>query len=257
MAGLSQKDQKRLLDHVEKQGVAVTATTKGYLLRMPDGKTAMLHKTQSDRMAPMALRATLKRSGISWPFDGATAELPKYITEGTMRDSTIDRYRRAVQVDGEFPDEVFPQELARAEHELRNPGEPMPKAIDFTRMYRALYRLGYVPGGRYEHGRGKAWVRRPEEVVDKPMPPMRPVAPASMFTPEVEPSVEAAPEPEAQPEPQAPVSIASRRGGREFIDSVESWTVDPDGVSDLTLDALVRMMRATGLEVEIRVWKQQ
>lgn len=256
MAGLSQKDQKRLLDHVEKQGVVVTPTTKGYLMRMPDGGTAMLHKTQSDRMAPMALRAKLKRHGVSWPWDGGKATLPKYITDGTMRQSTIDRYRDVILDGGELPDEVFPNEVVTAEFKLRNPDADPPRSYDLATCYRALYRLGYVSGGRFETKRGKSWVLKPVEVEEPPVPEAKPFAPASMFTPEV---VETTPEvnPSVEAEVTEPAVETPPAGGREFLDTVESWTVDTSALTGLTMtvEQMFAMYRAAGLEVEVRVWR--
>lgn len=259
MAGLSQKDQKRVIDHVQAQGVGVTDTKKGYLMRFPDGGTAMLHKTQSDRMAPMALRAQLRRHGISWPFDGAIAELPKYITEGDMRDSSLDAYRR--HLGDPLPDEAFPAVLTRQVYEFRNPGKTMPKNHAPTQTYRALYRLGYVPGGRYgEKHEGKAWVRRPEETPDVTTGERKPFAPPQMFAPEPEPAAVAELKSEVttlEVNPSASVQSVTgpQSGGREFIDSVESWTLDVDTIADIPVETMARMMRAAGLEVEIRVWK--
>lgn len=262
MAGLSQKDQKRLLNHVEQQGVVVTPTTKGYLMRMPDGGTAMLHKTQSDRMAPMALRAKLKRHGISWPWDGTKAELPKYITEGTMQKATLDRWRQVILVDGELPDEVFPNELVKAEYQLRHPDADPPRQYDLATCYRALYRLGYLQGGRYESNRGKAWVLKPAEVEEKPMPEAKPFAPERMFTPAVD-QVPAQPTQGVNTNGAAPPSAetipAPQTGEREFLDTVDSWTVNAATLSDMTMTVqqMFTMLQAAGLEVEIRVWRRR
>jgi hypothetical protein len=42
---------------------------------------------------------------------------------------------------------------------------------------------------------------------------------------------------------------------REFIDSVDSWTISIDHLHDLTMDQLRRTLTEFGYKFEVRVWK--
>lgn len=251
MTVLTQKDQRRILDHVQKQGVNVVETKKGYLLRLPDGETEMMHKSQSDYRGVQNMRAKLKRSGISWPFDGERPELPKYITERTMRESTLVKYRETLRSlnDGvQMIDEITASELAHAHWKRTRPGEDYPKnsGTVLAAAFRALYRIGYQQTGFKKGKDGLLW----EIVVpEKPRPTQaKPFAPEKMFAPEPEPVAEVITLP-------APPDPAPSNGGREFLDSVDSFTLHLDTIADIPVETVMRIMRAAGLELEIRVWK--
>lgn len=251
MSALSQKDQRRLLLHVEKQGVNVTETKKGYLMRFPNGKTEMLHKSQSDYRGVNNLKASLKRSGITWPFDGEKAELPKYITDSPPRKSTLEKYLTTLEAMGEGRqlEEVTATELARAHWSRLRPEDPFPKNTGtvLSTAFRVLYGLGYKQTA-YRKGKfGFVWEL---PVTEKPaVTQAAPFAPPQMFAPEPEPTEEK-PMGELHTLPAPPPD-----DGREFIDSVESWTLDPAVIAEDSVGSLIRMTQAAGLKFEIRVWR--
>lgn len=95
----------------------------------------------------------------------------------------------------------------------------------------------------------------PEKAWEKPTPP-RPTPTIPEFAKAITQAVAAqAPEPEPEVKPT---------GGREFIDTVDSWTVDTRGASITDRHPMVPEavrnyldgLRAAGLEVEIRVWRK-
>jgi hypothetical protein len=61
------KEIRKLRKALEPQNVRFKPTKNGYLLLFPNGDTACIHYTYSDRMALMALRATVRRANIEWP----------------------------------------------------------------------------------------------------------------------------------------------------------------------------------------------
>lgn len=68
-AALSRKEIGVLLDHVRDEGVRLKDTKKGIMLLLPNGTSTVLHFTNSDHRGTLNLRATLKRAGVSWPWD--------------------------------------------------------------------------------------------------------------------------------------------------------------------------------------------
>lgn len=65
---MSKRELERLVARLARiEGVSVRVTTKGWVLYLPDGTTAGLHRTPSDRRAMKNFRARIQRSGIEWP----------------------------------------------------------------------------------------------------------------------------------------------------------------------------------------------
>jgi len=58
-----------LAAHVERQGVKVTRAKDGYLFRLPNQDTTMVHFTSSDVNQKHQVRRALKRAGVEWPED--------------------------------------------------------------------------------------------------------------------------------------------------------------------------------------------
>lgn len=61
------KEIRKLRKALEPQDVRFKPTKNGYLLLFPNGQTASIHYTYSDRKALTALRAIVRRAGIDWP----------------------------------------------------------------------------------------------------------------------------------------------------------------------------------------------
>lgn len=156
MAGLSMKEIARIIEYVEPQGVSVTRTKKGLLLRLPNGKTEMVHFTNSDHRAFENQRARLHRAGIELPTDRhALKNLPDYITAGSMRQATLDRAQRVLDDMGS-PRKVTATEFMEAggapNHGLAN---------------RTLYHLGWLPQTDRKRAH-KIWLQ-PIENEEEPM----------------------------------------------------------------------------------------
>jgi hypothetical protein len=60
----SDKDTKKLFAKLEEQGVEIKTTKNGWLLKLPNGDTAMVHSTQSGYKSMMPTIARIKRAGI-------------------------------------------------------------------------------------------------------------------------------------------------------------------------------------------------
>jgi hypothetical protein len=66
---LTHKQMDVLLTNLEDQGAVVRQTSKGYLLKFPNGETATFHRSPSDHRAILNMRSRVRHAGLSWPFD--------------------------------------------------------------------------------------------------------------------------------------------------------------------------------------------
>ena len=140
MAGLPMKEVVRIAKHVEAQGVNITRTKKGLLLRMPDGETAMMHFTSSDVNAIKKLRAELHRSGVTLPNDRHDlATLPAYARHNPVP-KNIERVRVILEELGN-PQQVQPKDVTALYAERH---QVNPNGIAAT-VVSAMHRLGYYP----------------------------------------------------------------------------------------------------------------
>ena len=156
MAGLSMKEIARIIEFVEPQGVEVTRTKKGLLLRLPNGKSEMIHFTNSDHRAFENSRARLHRAGIELPTDRhALKNLPDYITAGSMRPATLERAARVIS------DMGSPRKITATEF-LEAGGAP-----NHTLANRTLYHLGWLPSTDRKRAH-KVWLQ-PIEKDEEPM----------------------------------------------------------------------------------------
>lgn len=68
--GLSQKELRALLTHLEKQGARVKETSDGFQILPPDGGQIIhFHVSTSDKRAANNMRARVKKAGMTWPGD--------------------------------------------------------------------------------------------------------------------------------------------------------------------------------------------
>lgn len=258
MAGMSRKEISRLLDHIEPQGVQLTRTTKGILLRLPNGQTSMLHFTGSDSREGKNVRAALKRAGITWPTDGGT-DLRKDVTEHPPRDATIERILPLL--------EKWEHRYITAAQLMRlHAAEIGPKpALTQLTAQRVLYHSGWIATGK---STARKWLRPLELEPDR----------FEEETPEAPQSAPTAPEPPApvgevadtgeslsdgptglpvaEPVQQTPTEAPpASADGREFLDTADSWVVE-DLPPNMPISEVFRALRSFGLEGEIRVWRQ-
>lgn len=236
MAGMSRKEIARLLDHIEPQGVKLTRTTKGVMLRLPDGTSTMVHFTGSDVREAKNVRSRLKRAGVSWPTDGEP--LSDRIIKSRPQRASMEKARQALE--GWEGRSITGAQLRR-----RLPaGETM--TVHTSQV--VLWHLGWTPTGP---ATSRKWLR-PLELEPEP---------DHLMTDEERAAAELAAQPAPEPEPvpvvvdeDAPAAVAPPY--REFIDTHDSWTGDlaalPEG---LTVAQLAQVLAAFGLTGEMRVWR--
>lgn len=249
---MSRKEISRLLDHVEPQGVRLTRTTKGVLLRMPDDSTAMIHFTGSDHREPKNVRAALKRAGVTWPTDGGN-DLRKDVTEIQPSARTL---ARVLPVLDKWEHRyITAAQLMRA-YAAAHPGEP---ALTQLTCQRVLFHSGWTATGKTT---ARKWLRpvelepdtlsdaldasvTPEDAdhIGEPLDAAK-EAPSPVLEPAVAESVQ------DTPSESAPVVTPLR----EFIDTADSWVVE-NLPPYMTIVQAFDLLRSFGLEGEIRVWR--
>lgn len=270
------------------QGVRVTRTKKGLLLRLPDGSTAMKHFTESDVRGPKNLAAQLRRAGVTSPDDKKIATLPKYITEGTITAKSRDKMIQFIESHN-FPTQVFSKDVV---HELN---------MDPGQVNRMLYHCGFTVGETMGR-KGRPWYTpetilslKQQEAEGQAIPEeARSIIEGARKAQEEVDRLTAIPEPEATAEEESPAEKAFKAGvegarefgrnlgkamkeagmvppsrqekevvvekssfheGREFIDTSNSWALRLDDLDPtLTVAQWMSVLRAAGLEYEIRVW---
>jgi hypothetical protein len=149
---MSETQKERFTKDMEAQGVRVTRTKKGLLLRLPDGGTYMKHFTDSDHRGAKNTAAALKRAGITMPGT-RTADLPPYITEGTIKQSTKDRVYNWVRKVG-YPGTIFAKDYCEEEH------------VDPGSANRHLYHAGFIAKPEIVGRKGRPWLT-PEWLVEE------------------------------------------------------------------------------------------
>lgn len=264
--------------HMEDQGATVRKTKGGYIVYSISGKTATVHRTYGDRRGMVNDIAQFRRAGLHHPED--TKEIDEVVERNEegyplyMVGPVAGTTRKKVLADLEskgWPVRVFAQDIA----------------LDTVTAARALYAVGYRWDPATRTKRKKAFVapsdivelhekmkaeqaRLAEEARQARLAAHQAVETAKEAVDDII-TVEPAEDPswvgheatpghsmqivktQAEPEPAA--------AEREFIDSVDSWTLEPyalPGLRDggmVTVDQLISTLRAAGLEVEIRVWR--
>lgn len=260
---MSKSQITRFVRICEDQGIGITRTKKGLLLRFPDGTSSTQHFTNSDVRAEKNQIARFRRAGMIHPNDTRrqTDDLPSYITGGTITDHTRDKITNYVVSKG-CPDSVLASTVVR---DLN---------ADPAWVNRALYHTGFRPGTAKSKKIGRPWytpadileMRVNEEVPagEKETTETIDVAPVdleeqkpplptfdlsnihSLHKPEVE-AVETAPE------------TVEETDEIDYIDERDSWVVDMkevfgENVYRMVQDKL-RVLDAVGIQYELRVWR--
>lgn len=232
---MSATQQERFVRSMQDQGVAVTRTTKGFFLRLPNGESTTVHFTLSDVRAQKNLYAVLRRAGVRHPEDPKNMnELPESITESGQ---PAPRTRRSIEryvEDHGFPDKVAVLAIVKD------------TGMEHVTITRALYHMGFLPT------KGKRGARdwlTPEEIL-KRKPKGGPVESQTFDPePELEEQFLAAPD-ETTATPVPPMER------REFLDSHDSWVVNLEGLPlHMSLGDYFDSIAASGLQFEIRVWR--
>lgn len=65
---LSGKSLPRLIKGLERQGAGIKVVKSGWRILFPDGSTAVVHTSVSDRRGLLNLQASIKRAGLDWPL---------------------------------------------------------------------------------------------------------------------------------------------------------------------------------------------
>jgi hypothetical protein len=256
---------------VENQGVRVTRTKKGLLLRLPDGSTAMKHFTESDVRGPKNLAAQLRRAGVTSPDDKKPAALPKYITEGTITSKSRQKMLDFIESHA-FPTMVFSKDIVS---EL---------GMDPGSVNRILYHCGFTVGetmgrkGRpwytperllamkQKDSEGEAIPDHARQIIDGARAAQAEVnqiiADAEAEHEQVIDSemVDQNPPPMDPPPVPEPEVEKNSFEDIDFIDMRDSWVVDIDTLLGEHLSRMVKdrlgVLAAVGIDFEIRVWRK-
>jgi hypothetical protein len=150
---------QRFVTICEDQGIRVTRTKKGLLLRFPDGTSTVQHFTNSDSRAMANQISRFRRAGMVHPNDTRRQKesLPAYITSGTISKKTKQRIVELIEQLG-YPDAVLSSTVVKE------------TGMDPGWANRALYHSGFRPGPAKNKRVGRPWYT-PEDILelkDKP-----------------------------------------------------------------------------------------
>lgn len=248
---MSATQVERFVRSMEDQGVGVTRTKKGLLLRLPDGESTSVHFTNSDVRAEQNLIARLRRAGVRHPDDPRNvADLPENITNAVVADRSKRKIMGAIESMG-WPEYVRVMDLENRTGQAH---------ITITR---ALYAMGFIPIVGKRNARD--W-KTPDSILA--MKPESPTIPDAEFDPGEDPGVDDLMEPVnfdpplSTEEAEAYVEATKKDEEREFIDTHDSWVLDLERLvgwpfsESISVSQLRATMEAAGLEVEIRVWRK-
>lgn len=267
--------QQRLITHLEAQGAQIKRTKKGFIVYAPNGESVAFHNTPSDYRTLANEKAQLRRIGLTHVDEKKRTKgpavrdedgYPAYITEGGVTKRTREKALSILAGQG-WPLQVTTGDLSEMGHVVtiakalysigfRYPESEPKRKKDGSTIWvapedlRKLHEQSY-PNRNEDMCKHEAWETsfdgRSRTCADckENLPPLpeeiRPPvtiqdmakAVANVFPHREDPEVE-------------------EEEGREFIDTVDSWVVEnpPPAVQDY-LD----MLNGAGLEVEIRVWR--
>jgi len=265
-------ETRKLLAHIEPQGVVTTPVKNGTMLRLPNGRRTVVHYSVSDHRGPQKLKAELKRAGVTWPTD-------KHDQNKSTRGKP---YPATTQV----LDPILKKLKSRPRIKNADIRALLPEGTEVPNSTIRKYMLwnGYESVGATVSA---AWVKPapslralpdlppeaapvPEPVVvppaapepdPAPEPTPAPADPEPPAQPEPEPVPDPTPEPSPEPVPDPPtpepgVESQPAAQGREFIDTVGSWTADLDALEDVPLSQIRKILAATGVRLELRLWHE-
>jgi hypothetical protein len=232
----------RFSKSMEAQGVGLTRTKKGLLLRLPDETTTMIHFTNSDVRAEANVKARLRRAGVTHPDDNKVADLPAYITQGRIREDAKVRLFAWVREKG-YPENVYSKQLVA---DLGwDPGQ----------ANRNLFHCGFVAQNAIDK-KGRPWAT-PEWLLEEGIQAEQD---AEAESPTIEePLMEFVHR--AQAAQQAVNELGAgvpevKVQGREFIDTYDSWIVDLSALPQhLTIGDYFGALAASGVTGEVRLWR--
>lgn len=65
---LGERDKKRLVQSLERQGARIKVTKSGWVIFTQKGKMGLHKSESSDRNGDKSLRRDVERVGLEWPF---------------------------------------------------------------------------------------------------------------------------------------------------------------------------------------------
>ena len=268
---MSKTQRLRFIRICEDQGIRVTPTKKGLLIRFPDGSSTVQHFTNSDVRAEQNQIARFRRAGMTHPNDTRPTEsLPAYITSGSISRKTKQKIVDYVASQG-YPESILSSAIVK---DLK---------MDPGWANRALYHSGFRPGPAKSRKVGRPWYTPDEILCLKPEEKdvldvatentaaatddyeKKKIADMA-FDPGVDPGLDDVmptndtreqeesvplPEPEVVQEPQA--------DDIQFIDVRDSWVVDMKdlfGGTYYMIEDKLKMLGVLGMDYEFRVWRK-
>lgn len=269
---MSKPQVQRFVRMCEDQGIKVTRTKKGLLLRFPDGTSTVQHFTNSDVRAEQNQIARFRRAGMTHPNDTRPDKdaLPAYITSGSISEKTRQRIIDYVASQG-YPEAVLSSSVVK---DLK---------MDPGWANRALFHTGFRPGTAKSRKVGRPWYtpeeilclkEAPEPVVEEqyqnPVPTIEETAEPEWLAentvevPRETEDVDRFGTPVSEQETPTPAVIPVTQEQAEdiqFIDMRDSWVVDMEELLGEHLTRMVKdrlgVLKAVGIEYEIRVWRGQ
>lgn len=276
---LTGNQEAKLIKFMEAQGCRVKPTKNGLIIFSPSGQSVSVHKTPGEARGTQNDIANFRRIGLRHPEDKKELTVnvneegyPDYIT-GAIAGTTRKKVLYELESKG-WPLEVRATELS----------------LETVTAHRALYAVGYRLDDPQSNKRSRLW-RAPDDIRElhekakaemqrreaeakaerdrlraerqerPPVPTPADVVKGLAQTVENIQTTFSVVEQMEQPEDKGESELhpeVAPTPEREFIDSVDSWTVD-DGAPDVYIPMPVRKylsaLRGAGLEVEIRVWK--
>lgn len=263
----------------EEQNIGVTRTKKGLFLRFPDGSSTVQHFTTSDVKATQNQIARFRRAGVVHPDDPRHGgnKIPAYIKDRPVSEQTIRSVREYVK-ERDYPEVVYSPDLVS-----RFGWDP-----GFAN--RALYHSGFTMGPAGKNRKiARPWYTPDDLLAQKDNPAATPADVARKMVKRTQPDTTISPEAEERrqkvevvetpvveeptlvhdpvidesevpqiqplhPEPEEETPHV------DFIDERDSWVVDMDELLGSHLSRMVAdrlsVLKAVGLDYEIRVWKK-
>lgn len=251
MAGMSRKEIDTVLKGLEAQGCELVPRKNGTVVRFPNGGHTSFHYSQSDTNDRKYSRALIRRNGLKWPLDGESRKKDIMAPAGRPRNEQKWAAIRATLAHRE--------EQGYTTHQMALLRKETGESDAFLR--RVLIEEGYS-----KDEATATWSKPsagPVTVESKLVVPgystpffEEPKIMPSKLTEAIKTAGQTT---AATPVNVNPVSAPApvKETDREFIDTHESWTIDINpSIKAQTVDDLLRIYAAAGLEMELRVWRK-
>lgn len=153
---MSKTQIEKFIRFCEEQGIKVTKTRKGLMIRFPDGSSTVQHFTNSDVRAVPNQIARFRRAGMIHPEDKRPqTALPQYITDEAGGKVSLTTRKKITDyiIANDYPTVVYAGRVSKA------------AKIDPATTNRALYKMGFIPGTAVSVRPGRPWAT-PDDLLE-------------------------------------------------------------------------------------------